>query len=170
MYNVLKGHPISAWGELPIVTVQNAALVLLLWRYAVPSPSLATKLLVCSAAVAHVAISLVLPASYHYLLPALNLPFMIITRLAQVRTNVSNGHTGLLSFTSLLMNIATVLVRVFTTVVLVGWDWPILRAYSISVASNGVLLCQIIYYRASTARAMAAGKEEEGGEVDKKVR
>ena len=67
-----------------------------------------------------------------------------------------NRHTGLLSTTSLVMNISTVLVRVFTTVVLVGWDWNILRAYSLSVASNGVLLGQIVYFRANTANVMAA--------------
>ena len=53
------------------------------------------------------------------------------------------------------MNISTVLVRVFTTVVLVGWDWNILRAYGLSVASNGVLLGQIAYYGANTAIVMA---------------
>ena len=53
------------------------------------------------------------------------------------------------------MNISTVLVRVFTTVVLVGWDWNILRAYGLSVASNGFLLGQIAYYGANTAKVMA---------------
>jgi hypothetical protein len=153
---------------------------------------------------AHVAISLNLPPGYRYLLPTLNLPCMIITRIAQVlsqqineqrrnsyhfptppryhrhrhlthpnaaagsnqiRKNMANGHTGLLSTTSLVMNISTVLVRVFTTVVLVGWDWNILRAYGLSVTSNGVLLGQIAYYGANTSKVMAEqgqGDEKKG--------
>mmetsp|Transcript_19489 Transcript_19489/g.51160 ORF Transcript_19489/g.51160 Transcript_19489/m.51160 type:complete len:229 (+) Transcript_19489:141-827(+) len=165
MYNITMGNPLSAWGELLIVIVQNVALVLLLWRYSLPAPSLAAKAGAVLMLAAHVAISLNLPPGYRYLLPTLNLPCMIITRIAQIRKNMANGHTGLLSTTSLIMNISTVLVRVFTTVVLVGWDWNILRAYGLSVTSNGVLLGQIAYYGANTSKVMAEqgqGDEKKG--------
>ena len=84
MYNITMGNPLSAWGELLIVIVQNIALVLLLWRYGTPAPSFAAKLGAVVSVAAHGVVSLNLPPEYRYLLPTLNLPCMIVTRIAQV--------------------------------------------------------------------------------------
>jgi hypothetical protein len=152
------GNPLSAYGEVWVVSVQNLVTVLLFWRYAPAAerPSTAAMLGMASVVALYALGSQALPPGQRFLLPSSNLPIMVVMRAAQIRENVRNGHTGLLSTASLVMNVASVLARVFTSLVLVGADFNLLRPQALSVSSNLLLVAQIYYYRAATRRAMRA--------------
>lgn len=119
-----------------------------------------------------------LPEEHLWLLPFCNMPITLMSRLPQIFTNWSNGHTGqvgrqhiqaeadahpdmpldLLFFSplqlaaiTLTLNFLGVIVRILTTIQEVGFDVGLLSSYGLSFIVNGILVLQVVlYWKATT--------------------
>lgn len=143
VYNYLQGNPFISYGETCIISVQNVVLVLLLWMYMKPAPSLQTILTVILVFIAVACISFNLPVELQYLLPLATLPLILYSRGIQIYSNYSMGTTGQLSLITTLLQFAGSLVRIFTTIQEVGLDLSLLAVISLSVILNGILMTQV---------------------------
>lgn len=143
VYNYLQGNPFISYGETCIISVQNVLLVLLLWMYMKPAPSLKTILTVILVFIAVACISFNLPVELQYLLPLATLPLILYSRGIQIYSNYSMGTTGQLSLITTLLQFAGSLVRIFTTIQEVGLDLSLLAVISLSVILNGILMSQV---------------------------
>lgn len=85
VYNVLKGYPLSTWGENVIILAQNVVLVLLLWTYAMPVIAYRTRLALVAAFAVIMAGMLVTPPEHQWLLASAAIPVSIAARIPQVR-------------------------------------------------------------------------------------
>lgn len=83
-YNVLRGYPISAWGENAVVLVQNIILVLLLWAYRTPKVPVQTRLLLVLAFFTLAGGMLLTPPKYQWILASMGIPVSIAARIPQV--------------------------------------------------------------------------------------
>jgi hypothetical protein len=70
-----------------------------------------------------------IPLDYVYFLPRLNWPMVIYTRGAQIYANYVNGHTGSQSPITILMQAGGSAIRIFTTLVMIGFDLNLLMGY-----------------------------------------
>jgi mannose-P-dolichol utilization defect protein 1 len=85
IYNLLRGYPLSTWGENLVILAQNVLLVLLLWAFYTPKIPVATRfglVLVFSAMAAGM---LAIPDEYQWLLASAGIPVSIVARIPQVR-------------------------------------------------------------------------------------
>ncbi|CAM9305958.1 unnamed protein product [Choristocarpus tenellus] len=116
IYFVVKGSPISAYGEILIILVQNVILVLLLWYLMVnrPSPLKIAAWVTFFVAVAMVCVSL--PPELFSLLPLTGLPLTIMSKIPQISINFQNGHTGQLAAVTVCLNFVGCFVRILTTI------------------------------------------------------
>ena len=96
-YNVLKNNPFSSYGETCVILVQNIILVVLLWIYMKPSPTVVTVLSITTLFAFVALVSFNLSAEYQYLLPLVNVPIMVWTRIVQIVNNFKIKSTGQLS-------------------------------------------------------------------------
>ena len=117
------------------------------------------------------AVSLLLPEHYHFLLPMLQIPLLVVTRVPQVcritqklhfhhvvnasvasltqqiLTNFKNKSTGQLSIVTVGLTFVGALVRVFTTIQEVGWDMSLLSGTLLGASTGLLLLLQIVFYK-----------------------
>jgi uncharacterized BrkB/YihY/UPF0761 family membrane protein len=117
------------------------------------------------------AVSLLLPEHYHFLLPMLQIPLLVVTRVPQVcritqklhihhvvnasvasltqqiLTNFKNKSTGQLSIVTVGLTFVGALVRVFTTIQEVGWDMSLLSSTLLGASTGLLLLLQIVFYK-----------------------
>jgi len=143
VYNYLQKNPFISYGETCIISVQNAILVLLLWIYMKPSPSIQTIVTVILIFIAVACISFNLPLELQYLLPFTTVPLMLYSRGVQIYSNYMIGTTGQLSLITIFLQFAGSLVRIFTTIQEVGLDMSLLAVISLSVILNGILMGQV---------------------------
>lgn len=86
IYNVLRGYPVSTWGENLVILVQNVILVLLLWAYYTPRIPAATRL---GLVVVFAALSVgmfAIPPEFQWVLASAGIPVSIVARIPQVPT------------------------------------------------------------------------------------
>jgi mannose-P-dolichol utilization defect 1 len=144
VYNYLQGNPFTSFGEQVIILVQNFILVLLLWSYMKPKPSISTVVIVLLTYATIATVSLNLPSEYQYIMPLSLLPMMIHSRLAQIISNYQLGTTGQLSIITTVLQLGGSLARVFTTIVEVGYDVGLLTGCGVSCLLSSTLLFQVI--------------------------
>ncbi|ETV70355.1 hypothetical protein, variant 2 [Aphanomyces astaci] len=113
VYNVLRGYPISSWGESAVILIQNVILVLLLWYYSGAAKS--TQLVGVVAFVALGAGMFYLPSEFDWVLPSAGIPLSVMARIPQILSNFKQGHTGQLAFLTLFLNFGGSAARLFTT-------------------------------------------------------
>jgi uncharacterized protein with PQ loop repeat len=147
MYNYRRGYPFMSYGENVMVMIQNIILVLLLWKYMKPKPSMGFMISIISLFVGITAICKVLPAQYLYFLPLSNRPLIIYSRMSQIINSYKNSTTGALSVITTTLIFLGGLARVFTTINEVGWDLNLLSGYAIGVTLAGIQLAQVIYLK-----------------------
>ena len=92
----------------------------------------------------------VLTPDTQYILLVCNPLVLLSTRGAQIKENAINKQTGAQSMGTFAMSLAGSAVRIATTIKEVGWDFHILRNYTLSIVLNGILCAQIYSYRANT--------------------
>lgn len=143
VYNILQGNPFTSYGEGCIIGLQNFVLVLLLWAYMKPAPSLSTMVSVLALFGGVTLVSFYLPPEYQYVLPLSTLPMMMYSRLAQIYSSYKQGTTGQLSLITTFLQFGGSLARVGTTIVEVGWDWSLLAVYLLSALLNGIMMAQV---------------------------
>ncbi|KAF0711518.1 Aste57867_5212 [Aphanomyces stellatus] len=158
VYNVIRGYPISTWGESLTILIQNIILVAMLWVYSKAPAS--TQLLGVATFVALGAGMLHLPSEFDWVLPASSIPLSVMARIPQIFSNFKQGHTGQLAFITLFLNFGGSAARLFTTLQETG-DQVVLLGFLISMLLNGTLIAQILIYWKATDAALAKAKDAE---------
>ena len=161
VYGFMRGLPISTYGETFIILVQNLVLVLLLWRYSADAPPTSFKLGAAAAYAGFAAAVVSLPPQHLHLLPMLGTAMVLYSRVPQIYSNFSQGHTGQLAIITWLLNLIGVIARVFTT-----WaetdDMILLGSHCVGVLLNLIIVVQIIAYRQATKDALAGDAAAKG--------
>lgn len=92
IYNVLKGYPISTWGEMAIVLIQNIILVILIWmHYYIPHKhqeketiGWKTQVVLTLTFFLMAAGMMITPPEHQWLLASAGIPVSIVARIPQV--------------------------------------------------------------------------------------
>ncbi|CAM9375755.1 unnamed protein product [Ascophyllum nodosum] len=138
------------------IFLQNAILVLLMWRFMKDPPSGLGIVMIIAGFVATAVACAMLPRDYMVLLPLSNLPLIIVAKVPQIVANLKNGHTGQLAAITTLLNFVGASVRILTTIQEVGWDLGLLSMHGLSSLLNGALALQMALYWERTAQWSAA--------------
>jgi len=177
-YHVRRGYPISAWGELLILMLQNIICIGLLHRYPdetrggvaaqgharrrwagpLRDASLLVPLWLALAA---------LPESLLPFLSALTAPLLFFSYGAQIVTNFKRKSTGQLAPLTVLMRWAGSLLRVSTTLSQLQGDPAVLVNHALGVLGCTIVLAQICFYGGANADAAtvaaSAGRQTTSG-------
>ena len=160
-YSVLKGNPFTAYGETLILTFQSMAVCVLCWIYAVPRINIPQRLLAIFAFGVYLyVVFFLLTPEYYYILMSVNLPVLIFSRGSQIYTFHTCKHTGTQSLITTIMNTAGSLIRVMTTINLIGFDIPMLSGYLISLVLNFILIAQFMMYKERTEEYLNSLKKK----------
>ena len=163
IYNILRGNPFTAYGETFSVLMQQMIVVSLVWIYSIPQMRKKDIILAVMGYCVYLFGVLQILPTYTQYIPILmiyNPVVLVCTRGAQIRVNYNNKQTGAQSVATTAMNLMGSLVRIATTIKEVGWDFHILRAYSVSVTLNLILFTQILMYRSNTEKFLKSLKEK----------
>jgi len=144
LYNYRQGYPFLSYGETVMILIQNLILVLLLWKFMNPGPSVKSIVSVIFLFVAVTVVCYVLDEKFLYILPLANLPLLTYSRSLQIYTNLKNKTTGQLSSITTGLTFIGSLARIFTTIQDVGWDLSLIVGYVLSTTLAGTLLFQVI--------------------------
>ncbi len=162
-YNVLMGNPISTYGELLAIIVQNCIIVELVWFYAEAGrrPGVLHKVSVVGGLLGLGIACLLIPEEYQFIIPLSSVPVTLLSRMPQILTNFSNGHTGQLAPLTLLLSFAGGIVRLLTFIQEVGWDTGLIVNYGASCITNAILVLQVImYWKATQHFYITASKQK----------
>lgn len=156
LYSFLRGNPFTSWGESGILSFQSLGLCFLLWKFKDdPKVSRSEQLAVLAGYALYLFISLtILPPDLYYLLLTMNWPALLFSRGTQIWTFYKCQHTGTQSIITTFMNFIGSVLRFFTTISEVGYDWALLSGYLISCGLNAALLSQFIMYKNGTEKYM----------------
>jgi len=146
MYNFLLQNPISTYGEMIIILVQDIILVLLLWHYASKPPTVLARIGYVMLFLELIFFSYFLPEDKRSLLVSVQIPIVIMSKFPQIISNHNNRHTGQLSLITVALTTFGSVARIFTTIQLVGMDIGLLFNYALSVFLNGLILFQILIF------------------------
>lgn len=177
-YNLRRGNPFTAYGEVFMVMLQTILVVIMIWMYGdtdtdidTDGPSTSTSrnttrrrrsstvtvgmLCVCAVYVVYlIVVFYVLTDDTLYVLMVYNPIVLLTSRGSQILANHQQKQTGAQSLATTGMNLTGSLIRTVTTIKEVGWDLHILRSYGASIALNTILLVQIVLYRENTKRVL----------------
>jgi uncharacterized protein with PQ loop repeat len=143
LYNYRLNYPFISYGESVMICIQNFILVLLLWQFMKPKPSMGLRVGVLASFVGLAAGCFVMPAEYLYILPLAQLPLVVYARLVQIFANFSQGTTGQLSSITTILTFLGSLARIFTTIQDVGLDWNLLAGFVLGAVLSFILLAQV---------------------------
>lgn len=143
LYNIRQGYSFSTYGESVMILIQNLILVLLLWQYSKPNPSLTKKVSVLGVFGAIAYICYVVPGQYLRLLPLTTLPLMVYSRAVQIISSFKHKTTGQLSSITVGLTFLGSIARVFTTITDVGVDLSLLLGFGLGTLLSGVQLGQV---------------------------
>jgi len=147
-YNTLIAAPLTTYAETIVISVQMAVIIALTWNY--NKVSSMHRIAVVAACVAFIASIFILPQQLWPFLMVISTGASVSSRITQIIANFSQGHTGVLSIITLLMQVGGNAVRIFTTMTEVD-DFAVLASYLVSFALNATIFLQIvIYWKATT--------------------
>jgi mannose-P-dolichol utilization defect protein 1 len=174
-YNTLKGNPISTWGEMLNICIQNGVILLLYYHFTGGLTLRAIIPIVFHIATAYSLLNSMLPdvqlprAACEPLLSSMPsacdvlpgeqlmavVPSLIVlaSRAPQIALNFTQGHTGQLSLTTSVLFFIGGIARLFTTLTEVN-DPILLAGVLVGLLLNGMLVFQLVLFRTSTARYM----------------
>lgn len=166
-YNLRSNNPFSTYGENVFMILSNVAIIVLIFKYshANKSPAVLSALFLflytLFAAVITVekdALASAIPVPPHIVdslptitmeqlsfLQILTIPLFALSRIPQIYSNYSMSSTGALSGITCMMQLGGNLARLYTTLTMVE-DPIILYGFLISLALNGTLFAQVVYY------------------------
>ncbi|GAB9464991.1 Mannose-p-dolichol utilization defect 1 protein [Globisporangium polare] len=159
IYNVLRGYPVSTWGENLVILVQNVVLVLLLWAYYTPKIAYATRFGLAVVFAGLTAGMLLTPPEYQWALASAGIPVSIVARIPQIFSNFKQGHTGQLAFVTLVLNFGGSVARLFTTMQETG-DPVQLLGFGVAILLNGTLVLQVLLFWGATNKALAVAAKK----------
>uniref|UniRef100_M4C487 Solute carrier family 66 member 3 n=1 Tax=Hyaloperonospora arabidopsidis (strain Emoy2) TaxID=559515 RepID=M4C487_HYAAE len=147
IYNLLRGYPISTWGENLVILAQNIVLVLLLWTFYKPTISMTTRFGLVSVFAVMAAGMVLISDEFQWLLASAGIPVSIIARIPQ-------GHTGQLAIITLVLNLAGSFARLFTTMQETG-DPVQVAGFGVAILLNGTLVLQVLVLWGATNKVLA---------------
>lgn len=147
IYNLLIEAPLKTYAETATLTMQNAVIVLCIWRYT--KASLVHRVLTLGAFAALMAGFFNLPKEHWRWIIVYTVGCTVLSRLPQIATNFKNKHTGVLSFASTLMAVVGGSVRILTVIREVS-DVNAVIPIVTGVSLQAVILSQIVLYRKQT--------------------
>ncbi len=161
-YNMLMNNPINTYGEMIAITVQNCIIVELVWLFAEAGskPSTLHMTSVVGGLICLGITCLLIPDEYLFILPLSSVPITLLSRMPQILTNLSNGHTGQLAPLTLLLSLAGGVARLLAFIQQVGWDTGLIVSYGIGCITNAILVLQVIVYRGATQRFYQATSKQ----------
>ncbi|TDH70249.1 hypothetical protein CCR75_000197 [Bremia lactucae] len=154
IYNVLRGYPLTTWGENLVILAQNMLLVLLLWTYSTPKILFTTRIGLVATLCAMAAGMLVIPDEYQWLLASAGIPVSIVARIPQILSNFKQGHTGQLALITLVLNLGGSIARLFTTMQETG-DPIQVAGFCVGILLNGTLVLQVLLFWGATNKVLA---------------
>jgi mannose-P-dolichol utilization defect protein 1 len=157
IYSIRQGNEWHTWAENVVLVAQNMVLIVMVWMYSTPKVPHSTKSMVCSFIVGLAVMSYSVPDSHQYLLPLMNIPFLLSSRIPQIMENFKNGSTGTLSPIPLSLVVLGALARIFTTIQSIGMKWSIISTYMTSSSLALITVVQIFYYKDSSGGSGGAG-------------
>ncbi|XP_019732984.1 mannose-P-dolichol utilization defect 1 protein-like [Hippocampus comes] len=156
-YSVAHSFPFSAWGEALFVMLQTIIIGFLIQHYGGRTCRGVLFVLLYFGVLAFL-LSPLAPASLLTAMQASNMPAIIVSRVIQAATNFCNGHTGQLSALTVIVLFAGSLSRIFTSVQETG-DTLLVVTYVVSVACNGLVVVQVLYYWKATKKFLQDQRE-----------
>jgi len=147
----IKGHAFSTWGEHIIIVLQNIFILGLMAFY--NKSHVLKTFAVFAGFFFFIAMILQIPSQYADFLVYYSMVFSIGSKLPQIMTNASNGHTGVQSPITVSLQLIGAAVRLVTILVETK-DMIVVAAYVLSLCLNGTILSQILIYRQATVKAM----------------
>ena len=92
-------------------------------------------------------------------MPGIGIVLTVFTRIPQIWTNYSNGHTGQLAILTWILNWGGALARVFTTMQDPGISEAsrpaLLAGFGIGCTLSFIIILQIVVYRSATQKKLA---------------
>ena len=149
VYNGLKSHALTTYGDYVFSTCQQFVIIFLVWRFATGGEEnfsffhISTAL---SIAVLLVAVMVSLPPERHFLIALCSLIISIFSKLPQIMVNFKYKKIGVQSTTTLWNGVITAAAKVFVCLVETT-DVLMVASGVISFVLNSVLLAQVISYR-----------------------
>lgn len=157
-HNVLAGHSFATWGEVAFGTVQNAVLLLLYWHLADGlRPGSRYLGALWSAALCRSVLSRSPSPGQINLVGVVAVGLGAAAKFPQLLRNQRQRHTGVLSVTSLSLQLIGCAVRVYTTAARPGGpDTVSLLNPVVHAALAAALLGQVRVFRESTTLRLSA--------------
>jgi mannose-P-dolichol utilization defect protein 1 len=151
VYGIRNSLPITSYGENGALLVQCFVITICIWQFTKIGFE---EILGASLLYANYLYAILVIVPEHRVPLLLNsiLPVMIYSKGSQIVTIFQESHTGNQSIITLSMNVIGPIMRVFTTIGEVGWDWNLLSTHLIGAALNVTLLLQYVYYQENTKR------------------
>eukprot|EP00285_Hemiselmis_virescens_P006714 CAMPEP_0173383664 /NCGR_PEP_ID=MMETSP1356-20130122/6233_1 /TAXON_ID=77927 ORGANISM="Hemiselmis virescens, Strain PCC157" /NCGR_SAMPLE_ID=MMETSP1356 /ASSEMBLY_ACC=CAM_ASM_000847 /LENGTH=207 /DNA_ID=CAMNT_0014338641 /DNA_START=54 /DNA_END=677 /DNA_ORIENTATION=+ len=163
IYHLLHGFPISTYGEMVVVMIQNVTIVLLLWTYQQPSVKLKEVVTKTLQFIVVCYLQFNLPKRMRPVLAYVNVPLLLLSCIPQIKTNAQQGHTGTLAISTCFMKSVGSAMRFFTTMAEIGGDLGLLSSYGVSAFLNGWMVVQGWMYREETQRVLELARKRRAG-------
>ncbi|XP_043287971.1 mannose-P-dolichol utilization defect 1 protein homolog [Venturia canescens] len=157
-YSFVSGFPFSAWGDGVFLGIQTLTIVLLVFHYN-DDTAKATAFFAGYVAIMIAVLGGMMPMNVLWACQTLNIPIVLISKLAQARTNYKNGSTGQLSAVTCFMLFFGSLARIFTSVQETG-DTTMIAMYVCSTSANGLIVAQLLYYWNAVTAKKAIDKKK----------
>lgn len=157
-YSYAKQFPFSAWGEAVFLFVETALIAFFtLWFNRNRIGSI-LFILICSATTYLLTSGLLTPQQLWYL-QACNVPLAVGGKLIQASVNLTNKHTGHLSFITAFLLFIGCIVRILTSIQETG-DKVVIITYAAASLANLVIVLQILFYWSATNRHLMKDSEK----------
>eukprot|EP00438_Fugacium_kawagutii_P016330 Skav200159 [mRNA] locus=scaffold6219:2031:2705:- [translate_table: standard] len=158
-YNLLKGFPISGWGEQGIVAVQATIVLILVWVYR--GNNLKQRFALFALWIA-ISVAILLEGhEYHVLLTVLGVSptaMTAVSRIPQILLNWQSGQTGQLSLITFFLQFLGSVARLLTTLQLLGNDPLSLISHSVGAVLNLIVVFQIMAHHNQLKAAVSPAK------------
>ena len=139
------------------LALQNSVLIVLAWRFSastnLPVKNNEKTLVVLVFVIYLIGILNFLPEEHRHLLMGSTWPIMLFSRGSQVLATFAAGHTGSLSIITISMNLAGVIVRIFTTIKETG-DMAVISSYLLSLSLGLTMFVQYWMYLSKTTEIL----------------
>ncbi|KAI9029755.1 hypothetical protein CLU79DRAFT_735918 [Phycomyces nitens] len=143
-YNLRQQNPLSTFGEVFFMTLQNILITLLILHYAQRQRDMVLALVGCIVLLVGLTSNLV-PSWLMAGLYAVTIPLALASKVPQIYTNYTNQSTGQLSLVAVINYFVGSSARVFTTITELN-DPLMLGGNILASILNGILLLQVFIY------------------------
>jgi len=147
LYHKLNDLPVSTWLENVALIAQQAVIIGLIWKLAVPATSAVHIAAALGVQIAYCVGALSLPKKAWPLLLVFKTVATLLSGGSQIRLNFMNQSCGQLAWSPVLLRIFGNCSRMITTLVLAKKDLALLSLYSTSALIQIVLGVQFWIYR-----------------------